>query len=146
MIQTAGRTARNLNGLVILYADTVTGSMQRMIEETTRRREKQLKFNEEHHIAPETVYKSIDEVLAATAVADVKAARDARRERQKMPQITESVIRYLTPEQKADLLSELQTEMEKAARDLEFERAATLRDEIAKLEGLTKQRAAKKVE
>ncbi len=144
LIQTAGRTARNANGLVILYADSMTGSMQRMIEETTRRREKQLQFNEEHHIAPATVYKSVEDVLAATAVADVKAARDARRERQRMPQITESVIRYLTPEQKADLLSELQTEMENAARDLEFERAATLRDEIEKLEGSPKARTAKK--
>ena len=144
LIQTAGRTARNVNGLVILYADTVTGSMQRMLDETTRRREKQLRFNEEHHIAPTTVYKSVDEVLAATAVADVKAARDARRERQRMPQITESVIRYLTPEQKADLLAELRTEMDNAARDLEFERAAVLRDEIEKLEGQGKARPAKR--
>ena len=144
LIQTAGRTARNANGLVILYADSVTGSMQRMIEETSRRREKQVQYNEEHHIAPATVYKSVEDVLAATAVADVKAARDARRERQRMPQITESVIRYLTPEQKADLLSELQTEMENAARDLEFERAAALRDEIEKLEGAPKARTSKK--
>jgi excinuclease ABC subunit B len=145
LIQTAGRTARNVNGLVILYADTVTGSMQRMLEETTRRREKQLQYNADHQIAPTTVYKSVEEVLAATAVADVKAARDARRDRQRMPQITESVIRYLTPEQKADLLAELKTEMDRAARDLEFERAAGLRDEIAKLEGMSGSRTAKKV-
>jgi excinuclease ABC subunit B len=80
------------------------------------------------------VFKTIDEVLAATAVADVKAARDARRERAKMPLVAESVVRYLTAEQKKDLIGELQTEMERAARDLEFERAAGLRDEIAKLE------------
>ncbi len=144
LIQTAGRTARNVNGLVILYADTVTGSMQRMLDETNRRREKQLAYNSEHHIAPTTVYKSVEEVLAATAVADVKAARDARRDRQRMPQINESVIRYLTPEQKADLLSELKTEMDNAARDLEFERAAALRDEIEKLEDSGKSRGAKK--
>ncbi len=144
LIQTAGRTARNLNGLVILYADTVTGSMQRMLDETNRRRDKQLQYNVDHHIAPATVYKSIEEVLAATAVADVKAARDARRDRQRMPQITQSVIKYLTPEQKADLLAELRTEMDNAARDLEFERAAVLRDEIEKLEGSGKDRAGKK--
>jgi excinuclease ABC subunit B len=80
------------------------------------------------------VFKTIDQVLAATAVADVKAARDARRERAKMPLVAESVVRYLTAEQKKDLIGELQTEMERAARDLEFERAAGLRDEIAKLE------------
>ncbi|MGA9120687.1 MAG: excinuclease ABC subunit UvrB [Bacteroidota bacterium] len=145
LIQTAGRTARNVNGLVILYADVVTGSMQRMLDETNRRREKQLQYNVDHHIAPATVYKSVEEVLAATAVADVKAARDARRDRQRMPQITESVIRYLTPEQKADLLAELNTEMANAARDLEFERAADLRDEIAKLEALAGGRSGKKM-
>jgi excinuclease ABC subunit B len=120
--------------LVILYADTVTGSMQRMLDETRRRRSKQLEYNVDHHITATTVFKTIDEVLAATAVADVKAARDARRERAKMPLVAGSVVRYLTPEQKKDLIGELQTEMERAARDLEFERATGLRDEIAKLE------------
>jgi excinuclease ABC subunit B len=137
LIQTAGRTARNLNGRVILYADTVTGSMRRMLDETGRRRTKQLQYNVDNNIAPTTVYKTVDEVLAATAVADVKAARDARRERAKMPRVAESVIRYLTAEQKNDLLAELRSEMEKAAKDLEFERAASLRDEIKKLEDLS---------
>jgi excinuclease ABC subunit B len=134
LIQTAGRTARHLNGRVILYADTVTGSMRRMLDETGRRRAKQLQYNADNHIAPASVFKTIDEVLAATTVADVKAARDARRERSKMPLIAESVVRYLTADQKKDLLEELRTEMENSARDLEFERAASLRDEIRKLE------------
>ncbi len=136
LIQTAGRTARNVRGRVIMYADTVTGSMQRMLDETRRRREKQLAYNVEHNISPTTVYKSINEVLAATAVADVKAQRDARRERAKMPKVAEQVIRYLTTEQRSDLLEELKAEMEKAAKDLEFERAADLRDEIEKLEAM----------
>ena len=136
LIQTAGRTARNLNGRVIMYADTVTGSMQRMLDETRRRREKQVIFNTEHGIAPTSVFKSINEVLAATAVADVKAQRDARRERAKMPKVAEQVIRYLTADQRKDLLEELRSEMEKAARDLEFEKAADLRDEIDRLEKL----------
>ena len=140
LIQTAGRTARNLNGKVIMYADTVTGSMQRMMDETNRRRERQLEYNKEHNIFPATVYKTIDEVLAATTVADVKAARDARRERQKAPLVAESVIRYLTPDQRKDLISELRVEMEKASKDLEFERAASLRDEILKLEELMSQK------
>jgi excinuclease ABC subunit B len=134
LIQTAGRTARNLNGKVLLYADTVTGSMARMMEETGRRRTRQLAYNEEHHISPQTVYKTVNEVLAATAVADVKATRDARRERLRPAKIAESVIRYLTPEQKKDLLDELRQEMVKASKDLEFERAAELRDEIRRLE------------
>jgi excinuclease ABC subunit B len=136
LIQTAGRTARNVNGRVILYADTVTGSMQRMLDETRRRREKQVQFNLENNIAPHTVYKTINEVLAATAVADVKAARDARRERAKAPLIADNVVRYLTSAQKKDLIEELRTEMLKASKDLEFERAASLRDEIQKLEAM----------
>jgi excinuclease ABC subunit B len=136
LIQTAGRTARNLNGRVILYADTTTGSMQRMLEETNRRREKQLRYNADHGITARTVYKTVDEVLAATAVADVKAERDARRERQKMPMVAESVVRYLTADQRKDLIEELRAEMLRASKDLEFERAAQLRDEIAKLEAM----------
>jgi excinuclease ABC subunit B len=134
LIQTAGRTARNVNGMVIMYADTVTGSMQRMIDETRRRRERQLEYNREHNISPATISKTVNEVLAATAVADVKAARDQRRERAKMPKVAEAVVRYLTPDQRKDLIEELRTEMTRASRDLEFERAAELRDEIQKLE------------
>jgi excinuclease ABC subunit B len=137
LIQTAGRTARNVDGRVIMYADTITGSMQRMLDETSRRRRKQIDYNTEHNISPATIYKSVDEVLAATAVADVKAARDSRRERGRMPLIAEQVVRYLTPEQKKDLIEELRTAMEQAARDLEFERAASLRDELQKLESLS---------
>jgi excinuclease ABC subunit B len=136
LIQTAGRTARNLNGMVIMYADTVTGSMQRMIDETRRRREKQVVYNREHNISPTTISKTVNEVLAATAVADVKAARDQRRERAKMPKVAEAVVRYLTPDQRKDLIEELRTEMTRASRDLEFERAAELRDEIQKLEAM----------
>lgn len=134
LIQTAGRTARNVNGRVILYADTVTGSMQRMIDETSRRRKKQVEYNTKYGIKPETIYKTVEEVLAATAVADVKASRDLRRERAKALVVADSVVRYLTKEQRRDLLEELQAEMRKAAKDLEFERAAELRDEIERLE------------
>ena len=139
LIQTAGRTARNLNGRVILYADTVTGSVERMMEETKRRRAKQVQYNTDHDILPKTIYKTVDEVLAATAVADVKAARDARHERARMPMVAENVIKYLTADQRKDLIDELRTEMVKASKDLEFERAADLRDEIAKLEAMGKE-------
>lgn len=134
LIQTAGRTARNVNGTVILYADTVTGSMQRMIDETNRRRERQLSYNKEKGIQPKTIYKSVDEVLAATAVADVRAQREARREGSKLSLVSDSVVKYLSHEQRKDLLEELQAEMIRAAKDLEFERAAELRDEIEKLQ------------
>ncbi|MDH4070193.1 MAG: UvrB/UvrC motif-containing protein, partial [Ignavibacteria bacterium] len=85
-------------------------------------------------ITPRTVYKTVDEVMAATAVADVRAAREKRKELGKMPVVAERVIRYLTPDQKKDLTEELRREMIRASKDLEFERAAQLRDEIAKLE------------
>jgi excinuclease ABC subunit B len=124
--------------LVILYADTITGSMQRMMDETSRRRKKQLEYNVEHGISPKTVYKSVEEVMASTAVADVKAARDARKERAAMPKVAESVVRYLTGDQKKDLMEELRAEMIRASKDLEFERAAELRDQLQKLEGMMK--------
>jgi excinuclease ABC subunit B len=134
LIQTAGRTARNVNGRVILYADTVTGSMKRMLDETNRRREKQFEYNVLHNITPATVYKTTEEVLASTSIADVKASRDVRRDRAEVPRVAESVFRYLTKEQKEDMIEELKVEMRNASRDLEFERAARLRDEITKFE------------
>jgi excinuclease ABC subunit B len=136
LIQTAGRTARNLNGTVILYADAITGSMRRMLDETDRRRSKQLAYNVEHGISPRTVSKTVEEVMAATAVADVKAHRDARRDRRSASKVAEQVVPHLTPEQRRDLLEELRAEMARAAKDLEFERAAELRDELQRLEAL----------
>jgi excinuclease ABC subunit B len=133
LIQTAGRTARNVNGKVILYADKVTGSMKRMMDETTRRRVKQLSYNKQHGITPETIYKSVEEILAATSIADVKAKRDASDARRPMI-LSETVAKYLTKDQRKDLLEELKTEMKRSAKDLEFERAAQLRDEIERLE------------
>ena len=138
LIQTAGRTARNVNGKVIMYADTITGSMQRMIDETNRRREKQIDYNKDHGIVPKTIYKSTEEVLASTSIADVKAARDARREKEDAPRIAESIVRYMTAAQRKDVIEELKIEMRNAAKGLEFERAAELRDEIERLEKMMK--------
>ena len=134
LIQTAGRTARNVNGRVILYADTETGSMKRMLEETRRRREKQIEYNREQGITPKTILKTTEEIMATTAVADVRAGRDVRLQRERPPLIAESIVKYMTIDQKKDLLEELRTEMRNAAKDLEFERAAELRDEVSKLE------------
>ena len=134
LIQTAGRTARNVNGIVILYADVMTGSMERMMSETTRRRTKQIQYNVDNNITPKTIYKTTEEIMSSTSIADVKASRDARREAVPLPMIADSVLRYLTDEQKRDMIEELKTEMRNASKDLEFERAAQLRDEIARLE------------
>jgi excinuclease ABC subunit B len=138
LIQTAGRTARNANGKVILYADKMTGSMQRMISETERRRKRQIEYNIEHNIKPATIYKTVDEILAATSIADVKSRHDERDQYAKAGAVAESIAKYLTAEQKKDLIEELQTEMQRAAKDLEFERAAELRNELERLKGMQK--------
>lgn len=118
LIQTVGRAARNANGTVIMYADTVTGSMRRAIDETNRRREIQKKYNNEHGIVPKTIKKSVSEVIEAT-----KSVSDTKIEGQK--QSAETVRRSIT---------ELTAEMRKAAELLQFELAAQLRDEIKRLE------------
>lgn len=137
LIQTAGRTARNVHGKVILYADTVTGSMERMLEETNRRREKQLEFNLEHGIVPQTIYKSLEEIMAGTAVADVRKWRE--KSLRQLPITAERTVKYLTREQRDDLIEELELEMRKAAKDLDFERAAELRDELFQLKKETRE-------
>jgi len=124
LIQTIGRAARNVNAEVVLYADTVTDSMRRAIDETNRRREVQLAYNAEHGIEPQTIRKAIRDGIEAE-VASRAAARDAIR-------ANESA--YVT----IQYIRELEAEMMEAARALEFERAAALRDRIAALqEGLT---------
>lgn len=128
LIQTAGRTARNVHGKVILYADQITGSMERMLGETRRRRDKQLAYNAEHGIVPQTIYKSLEEIMAGTAVADVRSRRDKTKSR--LPITAEKTVKYLTSEQRRDLIEELEVEMRRAAKELDFERAAELRDEI----------------
>lgn len=121
LIQTIGRSARNVNAEVILYADTVTESMQRAIDETNRRREIQLKYNQEHGITPETIRKAIrrgieEEIAARKIEQDAIGAGDD--------------VQYVTQE----FISALEKEMLEAAENLEFERAAALRDRIMELE------------
>ncbi len=118
LIQTVGRAARNADGTVIMYADTITGSMRRAIDETNRRREIQQKYNTDHGIIPKTIKKSVSEVIEAT-----KSVSDTKIEKQK--QSAETVRRTIT---------ELTAEMRKAAELLQFELAAQLRDEIKRLE------------
>jgi excinuclease ABC subunit B len=133
LIQTAGRTARNAEGKVIMYADTVTGSMRRMLDESERRRKKQFAYNERHGITPRTIYKSQEEIIAGTAVADVRGVREAVA-RTWAPMVPEQAVRSMSPEDRTALLDELREQMTAAAKDLEFERAAEIRDEILKLQ------------
>ncbi len=135
IMQIAGRTARNVEGLVLLYADRMTDSMRRVIEETERRRKLQDEYNAANGINPRTILKTYEEILSATAIADVKKSRDMKRAAKEKPAVVaEPVLRFMTKEQREELLEQLRGEMKEAARDLEFERAAQLRDEIARIE------------
>lgn len=144
LLQTAGRTARNAEGLVILYADKVTKSMQKLIDETNRRRALQMQYNAAHGINPRTVYKSLEEILQGTSIADINAKRNERKreaELKSLQKANEPLLKLMTAEQRDDLIKQLTEEMKAAARDLDFERAAELRDEIRRLESLQQAQA-----
>jgi excinuclease ABC subunit B len=139
LMQTAGRAARNADGLVIFYADRITPSMKVVMDETNRRRELQIAYNTEHGINPTTVYKSLEEILSSTSVADIqvqKVARVAQMENNKRKRAAEPIAQYLTTEQRKEMIDQLFTAMKESARELDFERAAQLRDEIATLQAL----------
>ncbi|MCE2503894.1 MAG: excinuclease ABC subunit UvrB [Chlorobi bacterium] len=138
LMQTAGRTARHERGMVIMYADQMTDSMKTVIEESQRRRELQIEFNREHNITPRTVHKSRERIMESTSIADVKASRDRKRadaERKAAISIVEEpMFRYMTDDQKRDLIETLREQMKDAAKNLEYEKAAEIRDEIGRLE------------
>jgi excinuclease ABC subunit B len=122
LIQTSGRAARNLNGRVLMYADIVTDSMRQCLNETERRRAIQGAYNEEHGITPTSIVKAIDDVRASVEERDYAA----------VPDIAERP-RFKTHGERVAYLTKLDVEMKKAAADLDFERAARLRDEIRSL-------------
>ena len=124
LIQTIGRAARNAEGKVILYADTITPSMRRAMDETQRRREKQDAFNKAHGIVPKTIIKSVRDLLDISAQDDEKSSAERRGE-----------IRSMTKQQKAEQIAKLEKQMKEAAKMLEFELAAALRDQIIELRG-----------
>ncbi len=141
LTQTAGRAARHIDSRVIMYADTITDSMQRTIDETNRRREKQLAYNELHNITPTQIVKSVERILGQTAVADSrrkepqpyfeKAAADAA---------ADPVLQYMTDAQLTKSIAELRREIEKAVKELDFIQAAKLRDEMYALEDYLSER------
>ena len=122
LIQTIGRAARNVKGKVILYADNVTGSMKRAIEETNRRRKKQIKYNTEHNITPKTIEKAINSIV----------------DHELKPEVTSEFIDLENIEDLPAVIKQKQQEMKKAASNLEFEKAALIRDEIVQLRKLKK--------
>ncbi|MFV1875161.1 MULTISPECIES: excinuclease ABC subunit UvrB [Nioella] len=123
LVQTIGRAARNVEGRVIMYADRITGSMERAIGETNRRREKQMAYNEEHGITPATVKKNVEDILAGLYEGDVDMSR-----------VTAKVDKPLHGANLEAHLEGLREQMRKAAENLEFEEAARLRDEVKRLE------------
>ena len=126
LIQTIGRAARNAEGKVLLYADTVTDSMKRAMDETLRRRTVQEAFNREHHVTPQTIIKPVKDLIETTLVAERTAAYGTSDGKKK---------HRLTKKERQALLKTLTKEMQSASRALEFERAAELRDMIFELEG-----------
>ena len=126
LMQTAGRAARNVGGRVLFYGDKITRSMQKTIDETQRRRKVQQKYNDEHGITPRTIYKSVEDVLRTTRVADEKIDKWGTR-RKKRRDLQEIRLSKLEQE---ELIEQYEKEMIVAAKNLEFERAAELRDEI----------------
>ncbi|MCH8955077.1 excinuclease ABC subunit UvrB [candidate division KSB1 bacterium] len=135
LMQISGRASRNVAGKVIFYGDRMTDSMKRTIEETNRRREIQAKYNEEHSIIPKSVYKSYEQVMSTTRVADIKAEKWGKG---RSTSISETNWKKLSPLEKEEMLDRFEKEMLECARKLEFERAAELRDEMDLLTGKKK--------
>lgn len=137
LIQTIGRAARNANGQVIMYADTITASMHAAIDETKRRREIQEAYNQAHHIVPKTIIKPIQEAITA-----VKPAEDAG-EIEHDTEFTVKDFKALAKDEQQNLLAELTEQMRSAAKRLDFEQAATLRDTIMELNAAVKNKKTK---
>jgi excinuclease ABC subunit B len=130
LVQTIGRAARNVNGRAILYADRITGSMRRALDEMDRRRDIQRKFNEAHNITPVSIVKSLDEVRLSTHVADARTEKPQPRIK-----VVESVDLH-DPAERAAYMAKLERRMREAAANLEFERAALIRDELNELRAM----------
>ena len=138
LTQTAGRAARNINGMVIMYADKVTKSMQQTIDETNRRREKQLKYNEENNIIPQSLAKTKEEIIQQTSVANVykKAPTNYYVEPETNAIAADPVIQYMSKEQLQKSADTTRKQMIKAAEEHDFVEAAKRRDELFELEKL----------
>ncbi len=137
LTQTAGRAARNINSKVIMYADKVTDSMQRMINETNRRREKQINYNQANNIVPSQIVKSMSDILRQTAVAGTRGTfPKAYVEKESVNIAADPVINYMTKEKLQKLIAKTRKSMESAVKELDFLEAARYRDELFALEKL----------
>jgi excinuclease ABC subunit B len=136
LTQTAGRAARNVEGLVIFYADKITESMQKTIDETNRRREKQIAYNIQNNITPRTITKSIEQIMGQTSVLDIKGttASPYAIDESASTIAAEDQVEYKTIPQMQKAIGQIKRTMEKAARDMDFMEAARLRDEMFRLQ------------
>jgi excinuclease ABC subunit B len=138
LTQTAGRAARNANGLVIFYADKMTDAMRETIEETSRRRAKQIAYNEAHGITPRTVSKTREEILSQRSILDVRgiAPVEAYVEKEEMNLAAEPVLALASKAQLEKMIQQTEEKMKKAAKDLDFLTAAQYRDEMLAMKKL----------
>lgn len=140
LVQTIGRAARNENGRVIMYADSITESMQMAIDETNRRRKIQLDYNVEHGIVPKTILRSKDSILGQTKVADSKRSKTYYVESDEVTLAADPVVAYLSTDELTKMAERTKKAMEKAAKELEFMEAAKLRDEYMALQKMIESR------
>lgn len=138
LIQTIGRAARNENGKVIMYADRMTGSMEKAINETNRRRERQMAYNTEHGITPKTIWRSHDEIMEQTSIADrmAKPMKSYGITRKENLQAADPLLAYMSKPELKKQKESIQKEMERAARELDFPLAAKFRDELLAIDKL----------
>lgn len=142
LTQTAGRAARNVNGRVIMYADEITDSMQQTIDETTRRREKQVAYNEAHGITPMQINKKRRNLIEQSGLADERIYTDKEPDKS-APVAADPVVQYMAPDKLEKLIVQTRKRMEKAAKEMDFMEAARLRDEVFALEELLAKRKSK---
>ena len=142
LTQTAGRAARNSNGLVVFYADKITDSMRNTIDETNRRRSVQIAYNEEHGITPTTVTKTREQILATRSILDIRDVGQTKYyvEKEELTLAAEPIVAYATRSQLEKMIAESENKMKKAAKDLDFITAAQFRDEMLALKKMLRER------
>jgi excinuclease ABC subunit B len=145
LTQIAGRAARNVNGRVILYADRGTDSMQKLIDETNRRREKQIAYNEKYDITPLSIIKSKADIIRQASVLDIRSSGAPRPyiENEEVSMVADPIVQYMDKKQLEKVIKETESNMKKAAKQTEFLEAARLRDELFALQKLSKERFGK---
>jgi excinuclease ABC subunit B len=140
LTQTAGRAARNSNGLVIMYADKVTDSMQRTINETNRRRVIQVAYNEKHGITPTTVMKSREEIMRQSSVLNTKGTAEYYQEPTELAMAADPIVQYMSKDQLENSIKQTEKKMKDAAKQLDFVEAAQYRDELYALKKILKEK------